>query len=72
MANVTSRRVVLVFMGFTTCRNLMLPVNLYRKYPDWTEYLKDPRASHFDLHLTSPIVWPGRLLENHMQLMVSN
>ena len=51
----------------------MLSVNLSKRYLYWTDYLKDPHAAQLRIHLTSPIeVWPGRLLENHTQLTVSN
>ena len=73
MTTFASRRVILVLMAIATCRNLMLSVNLMKKYPNWTDYLKDTHASQLHIYLTSPIeVWPGRLLENHTQLTVSN
>ena len=73
MTNVASRQLILIFMAFDACRNLVLSENLFKKYPYWFDYLKDPHALRINRFLISPIeVLPGRLFENYTKLMVSN
>ena len=53
MTNFAPRQILLAFMAIATGRNLMLSVNLSKKYPYWTDYLKDPRSCPLDLIATS-------------------
>ena len=72
MATVPPWQLLAVFMGFVSCRNLVLSENLFRKYPYWSDYLTDPHALQLKHYLTSPIyVWPSRLFENYTKLTVS-
>ena len=73
MTNVASWQLILVFMAFAACRNLVLSENLFKKYPYWFDYLKDPHALRINRYLTSPIeVLPSRLFENYTKLGVRN
>ena len=61
MTYVASSKLVVVFMAFALCRNLLLSANVYKKYPYWSDYPTD--ALQFKLYLYSPIdVLPDRLL----------
>ena len=63
LTNVVLWHLVVIFMPFPTCRNLVLSANLFKKYPYWADYLTDPHAVQLKRYLTNPIeVLPGRKL----------
>ena len=73
LTNVALWQLIVIFMSFTTCCNLVLSANIFKKDPYWADYLTDLHNSEFKCYLTSPIeVWPSRLFENYTKLTVSS
>ena len=72
MMNIASCQFLRIFMAFAACRNLVLSANLFEKYPNWADFLKDPHVLRLKHYLTSPIeVLPSLLFENYTKLKVS-